>query len=39
MSSPTPGSDPNYPQGTAPQGQPGWGAPQQPPPGYTPAPS
>jgi hypothetical protein len=37
MSSPTPGSDPNYPQGAAPQGQPGWGAPQQ--PGYTPAPS
>ena len=30
MSSPTPGSDPNYPQGGAPQGQPGWGAPQQP---------
>ena len=25
MSSPTPGSDPNYPQGGAPQGQPGWG--------------
>ena len=39
MSSPTPGSDPNYPQGAAPQGQPGWGAPQQPNPGYTPAPS
>ena len=39
MSSPTPGSDPNYPQGGAPQGQPGWGAPQQPAPGYTPAPS
>jgi len=38
MSSPTPGSDPNYPQGAAPQGQPGWGAPQQQ-PGYTPAPS
>jgi hypothetical protein len=36
MSSPTPGSDPNYPQG-APQGQSGWGAPQQ--PGYTPAPT
>ena len=34
MSSPTPGSDPNYPQGGAPQGQPGWGAPQQPPAGY-----
>jgi hypothetical protein len=39
MSSPTPGSDPNYPQGAAPQGQPGWGAPQQPAPGYNPAPS
>jgi hypothetical protein len=39
MSSPTPGSDPNYPQGGAPQGQPGWGAPQQPAPGYNPAPS
>ena len=38
MSTPTPGSDPNYPQGSAPQGQPGWGAPQQQ-PGYTPAPS
>src|SRR3954469_18856621 len=38
MSTPTPGSDPNYPQGAAPQGQPGWGAPQQQ-PGYTPAPS
>jgi uncharacterized membrane protein YhaH (DUF805 family) len=30
MSSPSSGSDPNYPQGGAPQGQPGWGAPQQP---------
>ena len=30
MSSPTPGSDPNHVQGGAPQGQPGWGAPQQP---------
>ena len=30
MSQPTPGSDPNYPQGGAPQGQPGWGTPQQP---------
>ena len=39
MSSPTPGSDPNYPQGGAPQGQPGWGAPQSPEQGYTPAPS
>jgi hypothetical protein len=39
MSSPTPGSDPNYPQGAAPQGQPGWGAPQQPAPDYSPAPS
>jgi hypothetical protein len=28
MSTPTPGSDPNYPQGGAPQGQPGWGSPQ-----------
>ncbi|MGY1915720.1 hypothetical protein [Blastococcus sp. SYSU DS0973] len=35
MSSPT-GSDPDYPQGGGPQGQPGWGPPpgQQPPPGY-----
>ena len=39
MSSPTPGSDPNYPQGGAPQGQPGWGTPQSPEQGYTPAPS
>ena len=39
MSSPTPGSDPNYPQGGAPQGQPGWGAPQAPGQGHTPAPS
>jgi hypothetical protein len=40
MSSPTPGSDPNYPQGGAPQGQPGWNAPQGPPQGYGgPAPS
>ena len=44
MSSPT-GSDPNYPQGGAPQGQ-GWGAPESPAqgysspaPGYNPAPS
>jgi hypothetical protein len=37
MTTPTPGSDPNYPQGGAPQGQPGWGAPQ--PQGYQPAPS
>jgi hypothetical protein len=29
-----PGSDPNYPQGNAPQGQPGWNAPQGPPQGY-----
>jgi hypothetical protein len=36
MTTPTPGSDPNYPQGGAPQGQPGWGAPQQQ-PGYDPA--
>jgi hypothetical protein len=28
MTTPTPGSDPNYPQGGAPQGQPGWGQPQ-----------
>jgi hypothetical protein len=35
MSSPTPpGSDPNYPQGNAPQGQPGWNAPQGPPQGH-----
>ncbi|MCZ2859799.1 hypothetical protein [Blastococcus sp. VKM Ac-2987] len=36
MSSPTPGSDPDQPQGGAPQGQPGWGPPpgQQPAPGY-----
>jgi hypothetical protein len=38
MSSPT-GPDQNYPQGGAPQGQPGWGAPQQPSQGYSPAPS
>jgi hypothetical protein len=37
MSSPTPGSDPNYPQGGVPEGQQGWGAPQ--PQGYSPAPS
>jgi hypothetical protein len=37
MSSPTSGSDPNYPQGNVPQGQPDWNAPQGPPPqGYTP---
>jgi hypothetical protein len=39
MSSPTPGSDPNHPQGGAPQGQPNWGTPQQPAGGYDPAPS
>lgn len=40
MSSPTPGSDPDYPQGGAPQGQPGWNAPQGPAQGYgRPAPS
>jgi hypothetical protein len=39
MSSPTSGSDPNYPQGGAPQGEPGWGAPQTPGQGYDPAPS
>jgi hypothetical protein len=38
MSSPTSGSDPNYPQGNAPQGQPGWNAPQAPPQGYGSAP-
>ncbi len=38
MTTPTPGSDPNYPQGGAPQGQPGWGAPQPQQPGYNPAP-
>jgi hypothetical protein len=38
MSSPTSGSDPNYPQGNAPQGQPGWSAPQEPPQGYGAAP-
>ena len=39
MSSPTPGSDPNHPQGN-PQGQPGWSAPPPPPPaqGYGGAP-
>ncbi|UOY01466.1 hypothetical protein [Blastococcus sp. PRF04-17] len=45
MSSPTPGSDPNAPQGGAPQGQPAWGAPPPPPApghgsqGYNPAPA
>jgi len=34
MSSATPGSDPNLPQGGAPQGQPGWGAPPPPAPSY-----
>ncbi|MGY2084696.1 hypothetical protein [Blastococcus sp. SYSU DS0539] len=34
MSGPTPGSDPDQPQGGAPQDQPGWG----PPPGQQPAP-
>jgi hypothetical protein len=38
MSSPTSGSDPNYPQGNPPQGQPGWSAPQGPPQGYGAAP-
>jgi hypothetical protein len=38
MTNPTPGPDPNFPQGGAPQGQPGWSAPP-PPQGYTPAPS
>ena len=40
MSSPTPGSDPNYPQGGAPQDQPGWNSPQGPGQAYGgPAPS
>jgi hypothetical protein len=39
MSSPTSGSDPDYAQGGAPKGQPGWGAPQVPGDGYTPAPT
>jgi hypothetical protein len=35
----TPGSDPNVPQAGAPQGQPGWGTPPPPAPGYqSPAP-
>jgi hypothetical protein len=38
MSSPTSGSDPNYPPGNPPQGQPGWSAPQGPPQGYDAAP-
>jgi hypothetical protein len=38
MSSPTSGSDPNYPQGNVPQGQPGWSAPQGPSQGYGGAP-
>ena len=39
MSSPTPGSDPNHPQGSAPEGHTAWNAPQGPPPqGYTPQP-
>jgi hypothetical protein len=38
MSSPT-GSDPNYPQGGPPQGQPGWNPPPPPPGGYNPAPT
>jgi hypothetical protein len=37
MTTPTPGSDPNHPQGGTPSDQPGWGAPQ--PQGYRPAPS
>jgi hypothetical protein len=37
MATPTPGSDPNHPQGGAAQGRPDWGAP--PPQGYDPAPS
>jgi hypothetical protein len=35
----TPGSDQNLPQGGSPQGQPGWGAPPPPAPGYGPAPT
>jgi hypothetical protein len=31
MTGPTPGSDPNAPQGGTPQGQPGWGTPPPPP--------
>jgi hypothetical protein len=38
MSSPTPGSDPNFPEG-APQDQPGWGAPQPPAPSYSRSPA
>jgi len=34
MSSPTPGSDPNYPQGKPPEDQPGWNAPPGSPQGY-----
>jgi hypothetical protein len=37
MTNPT-GPDQNYPHGGAPQGQPGWGVPQQPPAGYNPPP-
>jgi hypothetical protein len=36
MSSPTSGSDPNYPPAEPPQGQSNWNAPQPPPPGYAP---
>jgi hypothetical protein len=35
----TPGSDPNVPQAGAPQGQPAWGTPPPPAPGYGPAPT
>jgi hypothetical protein len=38
MTSPT-GPEQNYPQGGGPQGQPAWGAPQQPPAGYNPPPA
>jgi hypothetical protein len=38
MTNPT-GPDQNHPHGGAPQGQPGWGVPQQPPAGYDPPPA
>jgi hypothetical protein len=39
MSTPTSGSDPNFAQEGTPSGQPGWGPPQNQPPGYGPAPT
>lgn len=39
MSTPPSGSDPNYAQEGFPTGQPGWGPPQEQPPGYGPAPT